>query len=385
MASLLMALVFLAFVSLGLPDSLLGAGWPVMHVALQVPSGWAGTISMLIAGSTIVSSLASDRLTRRLGVGLVTAGSVLLTALALWGFSLAPNFWALCVIAVPYGLGAGSVDAALNNFAAVHYSSRAMNWLHCCWGIGAAISPFIMGNALAHQMSWRGGYFTVAVVQLVLALVLMASLPLWPKRQKQAQATRERGASLAQVVALPGVRMVMLAFGMYCGLESLTGLWAASYLHAARGVAPVQAAMFASLFYLGITAGRLLAGFFADALGDHRLVLGGGMVVGGGLLAMLLPLPNVFALAGLVVVGIGCAPIYPAIIHATPINFAPEYSQAIIGVQMAAAYTGSTFVPPIFGGIGHLGWLPWLMCGLWAMLLVSYWRMHRQVVACGRG
>lgn len=385
MASLLMALVFLAFVSLGLPDSLLGAGWPVMHVALQVPSGWAGAISMLIAGSTIVSSLASDRLTRRLGVGMVTAGSVMLTALALWGFSLAPNFLTLCVIAVPYGLGAGSVDAALNNFAAVHYSSRAMNWLHCCWGIGAAISPFIMGNALANQMSWRGGYRTVAMVQLVLALVLLASLPLWPKRQAKAQAAREHAASLVQVVALPGVKMVMLAFGMYCGLESLTGLWAASYLHAARGVVPVQAAMFASLFYLGITAGRLLAGFFADALGDHRLVLGGGVVVGIGLLAMLLPLSNIFALVGLVIVGIGCAPIYPAIIHATPMNFAPEHSQAIIGVQMAAAYTGSTFVPPIFGGIGQLGLLPWVMGGLWAALLASYWRMHQQVVACGRG
>ncbi len=379
-----MALIYLAFVSLGLPDSLLGAGWPVMHLALGVPRGAAGIVSTLIAGSTIVSSLVSDRLTRRLGVGRVTAASVLLTAVALLGFSFAPAFWVVCLWAVPYGLGAGSVDAALNNFAAVHYSSRAMNWLHCCWGIGASISPFIMSAALLQGLNWTGGYRIVGGIQMGLAVILLASLRLWPQKREQVVAEEVRPLSLWATVRLRGVGLVMLAFAAYCGFESMTGLWAATYLHNARGVSPARAAMFASLYYLGITVGRLVSGIVADRLGDRNLIRGGCGFVLVGLGLMVWPGASTLALAGLMLIGIGCAPIYPAIIHSTPMNFGVAHSQAVIGVQMAEAYAGSTFCPPLFGLATTwvaVAWLPWVLLALIVGLMVSFEKMLRQVVA----
>ncbi|WP_461214391.1 MFS transporter [Lacticaseibacillus sp. GG6-2] len=382
MSGLLMALIYLAFISLGLPDSLLGSGWPVMHVALGVPRGAAGIVSTLIAGSTIVSSLVSDRLTHKLGVGRVTLLSVFITAVALLGFSWSPTFWVLCLWAVPYGLGAGSVDAALNNFAAVHYSSRAMNWLHCCWGIGASISPFIMSAALTHQLNWTGGYRIVGGIQMGIVVILLATLNYWPKQPAAITVRASRPLSLAKTVRLRGVPMVMMAFASYCGFESMMGLWAATYLHSARGVAPAKAAMFASLYYLGITGGRLVSGIVADHLGDHNLIRGGSGLVGLGLVLMLWPGASTLALAGLMLVGFGCAPIYPAIIHSTPMSFGTEHSQAVIGVQMAAAYTGSTVMPPLFGLVTTwvaVAWLPWVLLVLLGGWLGSFEKMTRQV------
>ena len=376
-----MAVVYLAFVSLGLPDSLLGSGWPVMQVALNAPRGAAGLIAALITCSTIISSLLSDRLTRWLGVGRVTLISVALTAVALLGFSWSPAFWLLCLWAIPYGLGAGSVDAALNNFAATHYSSRAMNWLHCCWGVGAAISPFIMSTALTHQLGWTGGYRIVGGLQLMVVLVLVLTLSLWPQSEASVATADNQPLGLKAVWHLRGVKPMMLAFAAYCGVESLTGLWAATYLHLVRGIAPAQAAMFASLFYLGITGGRFLAGLIADRCGDRALVLGGGFLVLGGVAIMLWPGTNPLALGGLILLGIGCAPIYPAIIHSTPAYFGALASQAVIGVQMAT-YAGSAVIPPLFGLAitwVSVAWLPWLLLGLMVIMLVSFERLARRV------
>lgn len=399
MYSLLLAIIYVAFVSLGLPDSLIGAGWPAMHGDLGVPVAAAGILTMIIAGGTIASSLLSARLTRRLGTGVVTAASVATTAAALLGFATSDTFWALCLWAVPYGLGAGAVDAALNNYVALHYAARHMNWLHSFWGVGASISPFIMSRALATELGWTGAYSIVGVIQVVLAVVLFASLPLWtrartgaPTNAQDADTTSDERhdaphVPLRDALRIPGVVLILVAFFAYCGLESTAILWSATYLVGEHAVTPATAAAFASFFLLGITGGRFLAGIVADRIGDVALIRGGFLMVGAGALLVALPLPTpVLALTGLVVAGLGSAPIYPAIIHSTPTSFGRESSHSIIGIQMAAAYTGSTIVPPLFGVLSAwLGqWLfPVFLLALVALGLVMSERLNRLVA--GRG
>lgn len=365
MYALLLAIIYFAFVSLGLPDSLIGAGWPAMHGELGVPVAFAGIVTMIIAGGTIVSSLMSDRLTRALGTGMVTAISVGMTAAALIGFSLSGEFWMLCVWAIPYGLGAGAVDAALNNYVALHYSSRHMSWLHAFWGVGASISPFIMSFALTRGMGWESGYRIVGVIQIALTVLLIAAIPLWRKVNPDAPKEEADGDAPAKplgvrrALRIPGVPLILLAFLSYCALESTAIIWSATYLVEHRGVDAATAAAFASLFLLGITTGRFLSGVIADRLGDQQLIRLGFGTIGVGAVMIAFPVEtNTLALAGLVVAGFGSAPVYPAIIHSTPVNFGRENSQAIIGIQMAAAYTGSTLMPPLFGVLS--AWL-----GLW--------------------
>lgn len=367
MYSLLLVIIYIAFISLGLPDSLIGSAWPIMHRDLQVPVSYMGIITMLISGGTILSSLLSDRLTRKFGTGLVTAVSVLFTAAALFGFSVTGSFWLLCLWAIPYGLGAGAVDASLNNYVALHYASRHMSWLHCFWGVGCSVSPYIMSYALTGYSSWSLGFRIVSALQMVLTAALFLSLPLWKKAATAGAVTQSpdeadtassaddmapaaKVLTLGQVLRMKGVPLVLITFLAYCALESTTGIWASSYLVQHRGIDAETAAMFASLFYLGITFGRFLCGFVADRLGDRRLIRIGTLTALAGALLILLPLQaHLPALAGLIVVGLGCAPVYPSIIHSTPDNFGRENSQAVIGIQMASAYVGSTFMPPLFG------------------------------------
>ncbi len=357
MYSLLLALIYLAFISLGLPDALLGSAWPHMYPLLKVPVSYAGVISMIIAGGTIISSLNTSRVVGRFGTGLVTAVSVLLTAAALFGFSASGAFWLLCLWAVPYGLGAGAVDAALNNFVALHYTSKHMSWLHCFWGVGVSIGPYIMSHSLTMRNSWETGYTTVGVLQIALTVILFLSLPLW-KKQAQSKRKKQTGTfkhlKIHEALRIKGVKQVLLAFFSYCALESTTGLWASSYLVLQRGIAVKEAARWASLFYMGITLGRFLNGFITDRLGNRNMIRIGLAVIAVGLFAVLLPVPAGFLpLAGLVLIGLGCAPVYPCIIHETPRNFGTENSQAIIGIQMASAYVGSTFMPPLFGLVAN--------------------------------
>ena len=351
MLHLLLPVIYLAFISLGLPDSLLGAAWPSMYPALGVPVSYMGVISMIIALGTIVSSLQSDRLTRRLGAGLVTALSVLMTALALLGFSLSRSFPALLLWAIPYGLGAGSVDAALNNYVALHYKSRHMSWLHCMWGVGASLGPYVMGYALTGGGAWNLGYRYIAVLQMVLTAILFLSLPLWKTQagQDAAESSRPRALTLREIIRIPGTKAVMVTFFCYCALEQTAGLWASSYLVLRRGVSEQWAATFASLFFTGITIGRALSGFLTIKLNDRQMIRLGQAITAVGIAALLLPLGSYAALGGLVLIGLGCAPIYPCIIHATPENFGADRSQAIIGVQMASAYVGTCLMPPLFG------------------------------------
>ncbi len=385
MFQLLLGIIYLSFISLGLPDGLLGSAWPSIYPQFQVPVSYAGILSMIISLGTIVSSLQSDRLTRKLGTGKVTAVSVGLTAAALFGFSVSSSFWMLCLWAVPYGLGAGSVDASLNNYVALHYESRHMSWLHCMWGVGAAVGPYIMGFALTGGMSWNAGYRIVAVLQLFLTLILVFSLPLWKKRPRTVvsggQEVAARSLSLKEILRIPGAKEVFIAFFCYCALEQTAGLWASSYLHLFKGVPSESAAFYASMFYIGITAGRALSGFLTMRFSDVQMIRMGCGIIGAGGLILLLPLGAEVSLAGLIVVGLGCAPVYPCVIHSTPDHFGAENSQAIIGVQMASAYVGSCLMPPVFGFLANhisVSLLPFYLLAILALLAVMHEKLIRK-------
>ena len=357
MVSLLLAVIYLAFISLGLPDALLGSAWPSMYLEFGVPVSYAGIISMIIAVGTIVSSLQSDRLTRWLGTGKVTAISVAMTAAALFGFSISHSFVMLCLWAVPYGLGAGSVDASLNNYVALHYESRHMSWLHCMWGVGATVGPYIMGAALTGGMGWNSGYRMIAILQVILTVILIFSLPLWKQRPRlvdaEGKVVREKAISLKEIIGIPGAKEVMLCFFCYCAVEQTAALWASSYLNLYKGIPAERSASFASMFFIGITVGRALSGFITMKLNDVQMIRMGQGIIAAGILVMLLPLGEMASLAGLILIGLGCAPIYPCIIHSTPAHFGAEKSQAIIGVQMASAYVGTCLMPPLFGLIAN--------------------------------
>lgn len=348
MANLLLAVIYVSFVSLGLPDSLLGAAWPSIYPELGTSISSAGILSMIIAVGTVVSSLSSDRVTHLWGAGKVNSFSVLLTAVALFGFSTSGSFGALCLWAIPYGLGAGAVDAALNNYVALHYKSRHMSWLHCMWGIGATLGPYAMGYALSHGMGWTGGYRTISLVQFGLVAILFASLPLWKRQSNAENAQGSRPLPLREALGIAGAKEMMLCFFCYSAVEQTTGLWAASYLNGACGFSAEISATFAGLFFVGITVGRLLSGFMTMRLSDDRMIRLGIGIVACGVVLLLLPV-NALSLAGLVAIGLGCAPIYPCIIHSTPDRFGAENSLAFVGIQMASAYVGTTLMPPLFG------------------------------------
>lgn len=359
MFSVLLAIIYISFISLGLPDSLLGSVWPIMSSELSAPLSAMGIISIIISLGTVISSLLSDRLTRRLGTGLVTAISVFATAVGLLGFSIGNSFWILCLFAIPYGLGAGAVDAALNNYVALHYSSRHMSWLHCFWGVGASVGPYIMSFAIALGKGWRGGYGIISVMQIALSLLLFFTLPIWRARGKgnekiEVEASESLPVGIKEVLKIKGVKSILVAFFCYCAIESTAGLWASSYLVDFKGVDKNTATAFASFFYLGITLGRFISGFVADRFGDRRMIrIGTGVLIAGAvLIAIPVSLP-IFSLIGLVILGFGAAPIYPSVIHSTPENFGRQNSQALVGLQMASAYVGTLIAPPIFGLIAE--------------------------------
>lgn len=352
MYSFLLALIYLAFISLGLPDSLLGAGWPVMHTELGVSVSFMGIISMVISGGTIVSSLLSDKLTHKFGTRAVTVASVLLTVAALFGFSFSGSFSMLIICAVPYGLGAGAIDAALNNYVALHYKAKHMSWLHCFWGVGAIISPFIMSFALKN-LNWNGGYRIVGFIQLAIALLLLVTLPVWKINKTESTADTKR-VGLTAALKIKGVPFLLIGFFAYCAAEATAMYWASTYFTEVKGISGDRAASFAALFYIGITLGRFASGFITERLGNRRMILLGTGILACGIMILLIPVQSYMtAFAAFLVIGFGCAPIYPCIIHSTPANFGAENSGAIIGIQMASAYVGSTFIPPLFGLFGN--------------------------------
>jgi fucose permease len=387
MFQLLLVIIYLSFISLGLPDSLLGAAWPSMYPGFGVPVSYAGIISMIIAFGTVISSLQSDRLTYKLGTGKVTAISVAMTACALLGFSVSHSFISLCIWAVPYGLGAGSVDASLNNYVALHYESRHMSWLHCMWGVGATAGPYIMGYALTGGKGWNAGYRYIALIQIALTAVLIFSLPLWENRKGTSSAqnknpgTGRKVLSVREILAIPGSKEVMTCFFCYCALEQTTGLWASSYLTIYKGVSAETAAGYAGMFYIGITIGRALSGFITMKLNDIQMIRMGTGIIAAGVVTLLLPFGASASLIGLILIGLGCAPVYPCIIHSTPAHFGADRSQAIIGVQMATAYIGTCLMPPLFGLIANyvsVALLPVYLIVILIIMAVMHEQLNRK-------
>lgn len=370
MFSLLLALIYVSFISLGLPDSLLGSAWPQMQESLGVSLSLGGVISFLITASTILSSLMSHQVIQRFGTGAVTMCSVAMTALALFGFSLSNSFFALCLWAIPYGLGAGSVDAALNNFVALHCKAKHMSWLHCFWGIGATGGPYIMGLCLSRGMGWQAGYRTISFLQMALTLILLLSLPLWKKQElplSGGETVRPQTPQWGKLLKRPGVKAALTAFFFYSALELTTGLWGSSYMVAVRGISPETAAKWISLFYLGITAGRFFSGFLTLRFSDDAMVRLGEITAIVGILLILLPLHNLFLCLGLILTGLGCAPIYPSLLHATPQRFGKSLSQSLMGTQMAISYLGSTTMPPVSGFLSEK-----ISMGLYPILLLVF-------------
>ena len=371
MFSFLLLIIYLSFISLGLPDALLGSAWPIMHEELKVPLSYSGSVYMLISCCTILSSLKSESLNRRFGTGKITAFSVLLTALAIFGFSMSRSFYMLLLFAIPYGLGAGSVDAALNHYVALHYSSRHMNWLHCMWGIGASIGPYIMGFVLQRGFSWSKGYLLIGMLQAGLTFLLFLSLGLWKEKEEDKNdlvkvemhegEEGKKAMSFREILRIPGAKECIASFFFYCAIEQTIGLWSGSFMVYSLRIDAKLAASLVALFYFGITFGRFMAGIFSAKWKDEELILGGIAILFLGI-ALLFPaglssgkqlfgmeLRQVFVILSLLFMGLGCAPIYPAIIHSTPYNFGAENTSALIGKQMASAYIGSLSLPPIFG------------------------------------
>lgn len=346
---LLLSIIYLAFISLGLPDSLLGASWPTLHVSFDVPISYMGIISMIISLGTVLSSLFSERLTARFGTRIVTTASVLLTAVALFGFSTVTEFYQICLLGIPYGLGAGAIDAALNNYVASHYNSRHMSWLHCFWGVGTIISPYIMSFALVNS-GWQNGYRTVSYIQLGIFIIMLIAMPLWKVNSDKFEGQEEKKAPLGirGAMKIKGVPYVLLGFFAYCAAECTAMLWASSYLEDAIGLTKDEAAAFGSLFFIGITLGRFVSGFITEKLGDMRMIRLGTIIALTGTALTVIPV-EICGILGFIIMGIGCAPIYPCIIHMTPNNFGKDNSAAIIGIQMASAYIGGLLAPAAFG------------------------------------
>lgn len=389
MFSLLLFIIYLSFISLGLPDAVLGAAWPIIHEEFGVPISFSGSIYMLISCCTILSSLKSESLRLRFGTGKITAFSVLLTAVAIFGFSISPSLSVMLFFAIPYGLGAGSVDAALNHYVAVHYSGRSMNWLHCMWGIGAALGPYILGFVLQRGESWRSGYLVLSMIQAALTIVLFLSLGLWGKEEKKEKTEEKKTPmSFRQILSITGAKECLVSFFLYCAIEQTLGLWSGSFMVYSLKIEAKLAASFVALFYFGITFGRFLAGILAAKWQDEALILGGCGILFLGLVLLFcsmvpgqevklfgMELRQILVICALLLSGLGCAPIYPAIIHSTPRNFGAENTSALIGKQMAAAYIGSMSFPPFFGVLAKIfgtGFFPFFSAVLFFGMLFMY-------------
>lgn len=382
MATFFLVIIYLAFISLGLPDSLLGVSWSLMQLEFGAPLETAGLLFMTIAGGTIISSFVSGAVLNRFGTGIVTFVSVLMTACGLLGFHFAPSLVWLFICAIPLGLGAGAVDAGINNYVASHYKAHHMSWLHCFWGVGATLGPVIMAQYISGQHSWRSGYLAIAGLQFALVVILFFTLPLWKKvAGNNSNPTNEQVNETSAVtenqkpLKIKGVKLALITFLFYCGAESTMGLWGSSFLVNVKDLSVEVAARWVSLYYAGITIGRFITGFITLKLGNRTLIRMGQIIALVGAALLLLPLPSTFSLVGFMMVGLGLAPIFPCMLHETPTRFGQEHSQTIMGYQMAIAYTGSTFLPPLLGFIaGHstIGIFPFVItCFIVIMLLSS--------------
>lgn len=355
----LLVVIYVAFIGLGLPDTILGAAWPLMHPDLSVPISAAGILSIIASIGTIISSLLTPKFLRILGTGKLVAYSIALTAIASIGFGFADSFGALCLWAIPMGVGAGAVDVAMNNFAAIYLESKHTNWLHASWGIGATLSPAILSCSIMFGNSWRGAYEIVAILLAIVFVLILISLPLWRKIEtsniaqdsaslQNASTPKTSALSLREALRVPGMKLSFLTFFFYSALEISTGLWCGTYLTAC-GFKPETGALCVSLMFASVMIGRIISGFFAIKFTDHRLIYAGIFIVAIGCLVLSLPLPLWMLPVCICLLGLGCAPVYPSLIHATPARFGEALSSQAISIQLAGSYVGSILMPPAFG------------------------------------
>lgn len=391
MATLLLVIIYLAFISLGLPDSLLGAAWPVMQSDLGVPLETAGFLFMMIAGGTIISSLVSGKVLKRFGTSKVTFVSVFMTAGALLGFQFAPSIAWLVLCAIPLGLGAGAVDTGLNDYVATNYKAHHMSWLHCFWGVGATLGPVIMAQFISEGTSWRNGYLTISGIQFALVLILLITLPLWKRvthnnnnaasnEIMETNAVRHEENNELKPLQVKGVKLALASFLFYCGVEATMGLWGSSFLVNMKGLSAAAAAQWVSLYYAGITVGRFITGFITFKMTNRALIRSGQLIAAVGAIILFLPLPSIFSLVGFIIIGLGLAPIFPCMLHETPTHFGKKHSQSIMGYQMAVAYTGTTFLPPMLGFISSyftIGIFPVCILIFAAAMLLSTENLNR--------
>ncbi|MGN1399066.1 MAG: MFS transporter [Erysipelotrichaceae bacterium] len=377
---LLLAVIYLAFISLGLPDSLLGSVWPSVHTELNIPTSYMGILSVIISGLAIITSLLSEKLTKRFSTVSVTAVSILLTAIGMYGFSLSKNIYQLCFWTIPYGIGGGAIDAALNNYVAQHYSSKHINWLHCFWGVGTIISPYIMGYAIKNY-HWSLGYKMVALLQIIIFFIFLLSFPLWQKDNITAEETANKPQKIRVLIKIDGVKANLIAFCCYCCGEATCMYWSSSYLEALNGLTKDEAANFGSLFFIGITCGRLISGFLSEWLDDKQLLKIGNLIAIAASLMIIIP-NKYLSVIGFVLLGLGCGPIYPCILHATIVDFDEKYSHGIIGFQMAFAYIGSTTAPALFAQLVKflpIRIMPLYLLLFFVVLLLSYQISSKQI------
>ena len=377
----LLIIIYITFISLGLPDAVLGSSWPTMHMDLHASIPLAGVMAMIISGGTIISSLFSSKFIHKFGTAKVTAVSVFMTAIGLLGISFTPNFLIMCILGIPLGLGAGAVDSALNNFVALHYNAKHMNWLHCFWGIGATAGPMFMSLFLAQQNGWRTGYLLISIIQFVLVLCLLITLPMWKRANNGEEINEKKDTTgITTLIKIPGAKSALLGFFCYCAIEMTAGLWGSSYLVLHKGISATTAAIWVSFFYIGITFGRFLSGFLTVKINNLNMIRIGQSLVILGALLMIIPFSNTTQVIGFVVLGLGCAPIFPSMLHETPNRFGKRISQGIMGIQMATAYVGSTFMPPIVGYVSNkigFGIFPFIIAIIGVIMFLSTENINR--------
>ena len=356
MSTILLIVIYIAFIGLGIPDSLFGTAWPAIYADFRLPISYASFVTVIISGGTIISSLLSARVIKRLGTSKVCFISTAMTAAALIGFSCSKSLWPMCLLAVPLGLGAGSIDTALNNYVSLHYSAMHMSFLHCFYGVGVTVSPLVLSLVISGEQGWRGGYRIAFLIQLCITMILLLALPLWKKVHKPVNDAQEPAIKvlpLKETLRIPGVKLMCLLFICSCAIELTCGGWGSTYLVEYKHMAAEKAAGIVMFYYMGMTIGRFLSGVLAARLNSWQIIRLGQYVLGAAILILLLPVPPVAAALALFMVGLGNGPMFPNFNYLTPQNFGADISQSVMGTQMASSYVGIMLAPAVCGLIGQ--------------------------------
>ncbi len=375
MATLLLIVIFIDFIGLGIPDSLFGAAWPAINRDFGLPISAANAVTVTMTVCSIISSLMSSKLTEKFSTSKIAAVSTALTAVGLFGFSISKNIYMMFFFTLFLGFGAGAIDAVLNNYVAVHYRASHMNFLHCFYGIGVTLSPYLMSLALKNR-SWQSGYHLAFIIQLVISIIAFASLPLWQKNGRLSESSDEKSekSSFAELIKLPGIKSTWLVFFGSCALEYVSGTWSSSFLVNSRGITVDRAALFVTVYYGGIAFGRFLSGIFSSKLKPQQIILIGTILIIPAIVLVSQPfIPNLIAV-GMFLIGLGNGPLYPNMVHLTPIRFGAQRSQAVMGSQMAAAYIGILSMPTLTGFLAQkfsTDIFPYCLAVLYGIMLIS--------------